>query len=67
MAARVNGRPVYTLLGTLSEPFATIAELQQALTAFKRRYNQEWLIERHGVQTPAQLRASLATPHEQAA
>ena len=33
------------------EPFATIAELQRALTAFKRRSNQEWLIERHGVQT----------------
>jgi putative transposase len=47
--------------------FATLAELQAALTAFKRRYNEEWLVERHGFQTPAQVRASLATPQEQAA
>jgi transposase InsO family protein len=49
------------------ESFATIAELQAALAAFKRRYNAEWLIERHGFQTPAQVRASLVTPQEQAA
>lgn len=49
------------------EPFATIADLQAALTAFKRRYNEEWLIERHGFRTPAQVRADLAAPQAQAA
>ena len=38
-------------------PFATIEELRLALIAFKRTYNQTWLIERHGYKTPAQVRA----------
>lgn len=49
------------------QAFATVAELQQALTAFKRRYNQEWLIERHGFRSPAQVRADLTAPRVQAA
>ena len=49
------------------EPFATLADLQRGLTAFKRRYNEEWLIERHGFRSPAQVRADLATPQRQAA
>jgi transposase InsO family protein len=49
------------------ESFATVAELQAALTAFKRRYNEEWLIERHGFRPPAQVRADLATPPARAA
>jgi hypothetical protein len=31
-----------------------------ALLAFKDRYNHEWLIERHGHQTPAAVRAAFA-------
>jgi putative transposase len=38
-------------------PFATVEELRLALIAFKRTYNQAWLIERHGYKTPAQVRA----------
>jgi transposase InsO family protein len=36
--------------------FATVAELVEALREFKRRYNELWLIERHGYRTPAQVR-----------
>jgi putative transposase len=28
--------------------FATVAELADALREFRRRYNEQWLIERHG-------------------
>ena len=38
-------------------PFATVEELRLALIAFKRTYNQAWIIERHGHKTPAQVRA----------
>jgi putative transposase len=38
-------------------PFATVEELRLALQAFKETYNQTWIIERHGYQTPAQVRA----------
>ena len=37
--------------------FATVEELRRALIAFKRTYNQTWIIERHGYKTPAQVRA----------
>jgi putative transposase len=37
--------------------FETIEELRLALIAFKRTYNQGWIIERHGYKTPAQVRA----------
>ena len=37
--------------------FATVEELRLALVAFKRTYNQTWIIERHGYKTPAQVRA----------
>ena len=36
--------------------FATVAELVEALREFKRTYNEQWLIERHGYRTPAQVR-----------
>lgn len=49
------------------ESFATLADLQRGLTAFKRRYNEEWLIARHGYRTPAQVRADLARPQRQVA
>jgi putative transposase len=37
--------------------FETVEELRSALVAFKRTYNQAWIIERHGYRTPAQVRA----------
>ncbi len=37
--------------------FATVEELRQALLDFRRRYNQTWIVERHGYRTPAQVRA----------
>ena len=39
--------------------FATVAELADALREFRRRYNDQWLIERHGFRTPSQVRAEL--------
>ena len=50
---------------TLKEPrlwvrtFDTVEALRQALLEFKARYNRAWLCERHGHQTPAQVRARL--------
>jgi putative transposase len=50
-------------IGTLKENllwvrrFATIEELRQALLDFRRRYNDTWIVERHGYRTPAQVRA----------
>jgi putative transposase len=38
--------------------FATVEELRLALQAFKETYNQSWIIERHGYQTPAQVQAA---------
>jgi len=38
--------------------FATIEELRQALHAFKETYNRAWMVERHGYQTPAAVRAA---------
>ena len=38
--------------------FETIEELRLALQGFKETYNQTWIIERHGYQTPAQVRAA---------
>ena len=37
--------------------FATVAELVEALREFRRRYNEQWLIERHGYRTPSQSRS----------
>jgi transposase InsO family protein len=36
--------------------FRTIDELREALSDFKTLYNEQWLIERHGHRTPAQVR-----------
>ena len=36
--------------------FATVAELVEALREFKRTYNEQWLIHRHGHRTPSQVR-----------
>ena len=35
--------------------FRTVKELRLALLAFKRTYNEHWLIERHGHRSPAQF------------
>ena len=39
--------------------FDTVEELRVALLEFKERYNHGWLCERHGHQTPVQLRAAV--------
>ncbi len=36
--------------------FPTVEELRLALIAFRRTYNEHWLIERHGHRSPAQFR-----------
>jgi transposase InsO family protein len=40
--------------------FATVADLVEALREFRRRYNEQWLIARHGYRTPNQVRAGLS-------
>jgi putative transposase len=39
--------------------FATPAEPAEALREFKRTYNERWLIGRHGLRTPSQVRRDL--------
>ncbi len=36
--------------------FETVEDLRQALLDFQRTYNEEWIIQRHGYRTPAQVR-----------
>jgi hypothetical protein len=36
--------------------FNTVEELRQALLEFQRTHNHNWIIERHGYKTPAQVR-----------
>jgi len=43
------------------ETFATVEELRLALMAFKQRYNEQWLVERHGHRTPSAVRAASAS------
>jgi transposase InsO family protein len=64
-AAQTNGvaeRFIRTLKENLLwvEHFTTVAELVEALWEFKRRYNEQWLIGRHGYRTPAQVRRDYA-------
>jgi putative transposase len=40
----------------------TIEDLRLALHAFKDTYNQAWIVERHGYQTPAAVRAAQHAP-----
>ena len=47
--------------------FNTVEELRLALIAFRQTYNQSWIIERHGYQTPAQVRAEQISPMPMAA
>jgi transposase InsO family protein len=44
--------------------FATIAELVEALREFKRTYNEQWLIERHGFRSPRQVRLEFLAASE---
>jgi hypothetical protein len=37
--------------------FDTIEELRAALVEFASRYNEPWLVARHGYRTPAKVRA----------
>jgi transposase InsO family protein len=37
-------------------PFRNVEELREALMAFKRDYNNNWILQRHGYKTPAQVR-----------
>jgi hypothetical protein len=39
--------------------FATAAELAEVLREFRQRYNEHWLIERHGYRPPARVRRGL--------
>ncbi len=47
--------------------FKTIEELRLALLAFKDRYNAQWLIERNGHRSPADVKAALSSRQEVAA
>lgn len=47
--------------------FATAAELAEALREFKRTYNEQWLIGRHGHRTPSQVRRNLVGGDQTAA
>lgn len=47
--------------------FATVAELLEALHAFKERYNRTWLVQKHRHLTPAAARAALSSSTEVAA
>ena len=42
--------------------FDTIEELRVALHRFQEIYNQTWIVERHGYQTPAAIRAAQLAP-----
>ena len=42
------------------EPFETVQQLRLPLLAFKDRYNQKCLVERHGHRTPAAVRQALS-------
>ena len=47
--------------------FETVEELRQALLEFQRTYNEEWIIQRHGYRTPAQIRRDQTTTMQTAA
>ncbi len=47
--------------------FATAAELAEALGEFKRTYNEQWVIRRHGHRTPSRVRRDLVNGVQAAA
>ena len=42
--------------------FKTIEELRAELVAFAKRYNESWLVARHGYKTPARVREEQTMP-----
>src|SRR5277367_1679119 len=42
--------------------FKTVEELRAELVAFARRYNETWLVARHGYKTPARVREEQTMP-----
>ncbi len=42
--------------------FNTIEDLRHALVAFARRYNETWLVARHGYKSPATVREEQIAP-----
>ncbi len=46
--------------------FQTVEELRQALLDWLHRYNEQWLIERHGFRSPSQVRRDLLVTPEAA-
>jgi putative transposase len=42
--------------------FDTVEDLRLALLEFRRRYNETWILERHGYRTPAAIRAAQTQP-----
>ena len=42
--------------------FETIEDLRLALLDFRQRYNETWILKRHGYQTPAAIRAAQIQP-----
>jgi len=42
--------------------FDTVEELRRALLVFQDTYNRTWIVERHGYQTPAAVRAAQLAP-----
>jgi transposase InsO family protein len=42
--------------------FNTIEDLRHALVAFARRYNETWLVARHGYKSPAKVREEQTAP-----
>lgn len=49
------------------ESFETIEELRVALIGFRKNYNENWIIERHGYKTPNQVREEQSQSTLQAA
>jgi transposase InsO family protein len=46
------------------ETFDTVEDLRLALQAFRARYNENWLVSRHGNRTPAQVRRALTATRQ---
>jgi transposase InsO family protein len=44
------------------QDFATVEQLRLALLDFRQRYNETWIVERHGYRTPAAIRAAQTQP-----
>ena len=47
--------------------FETVEQLRQALLEFKKNYNEKWIIQRLGYQTPAQARRNACGPPQKVA